>query len=123
VRTLLLTLAALALLATVAHADGAPSPWFSEARGSALKTIDLDSIGTGLSLNVYRVNPTRSIWADGCLLYDSSSNVVGGFGGVSTEPKGLPFADTFKAVFATVGVGVKLLKDDLTWAAYGTIHF
>lgn len=111
----------LVLAVATAHADAAPSPWFSEARGSIIKTVDLDSIGTGLSINVYRFTPERSLWADGCFLYDGSSNLIGGAGGLSTEVKGLPIIGGLPVDCA--GLGVKLLDNSVTPMAYLTVHF
>lgn len=116
------------LLVTAACAQDAPSPWFSEARWSALKTVDtLTSIGAGVSVNVYRFAPERSAWLDGCPIYDGVPGAVGGFGGLSTEIKGLPLLGFLLAPIAgvadCVGLGCKITKGETTVTAYVSTHF
>jgi len=121
-RLTLTVLAVLALASAALPADApAPSPWFTAARFSAMKTIDLDSIGTGLSVNVYKFAPERSLWADGCALYDGSSNLIGGAAGLSTEVKGIPIIGGLPVDCA--GIGAKFLDNEVTPMAYLTTHF
>ena len=137
-RTVTVVTIAVTVLACAAHAadlpdpTAAPSPWFSEARWSALKTADsLASIGTGLSVNVYRWTPERALWLDGCLLYDAPRELVGGFGGLSTEIAGLPIIESMLlplqvltgGALDTVGIGAKYSYGNFAVAAYVTSHF
>ena len=128
-RTLPLTVALAALLAgSIAVAEeAAPSPWFSEVRFAAMKSVDLDSIGVGGSLNVYKWSDGRSLWLDGCPIYDGSSNVLGGAAGLSTEAKGLPGVEMILrpvlSVIDCAGVGGKWVDGRLTWMAYVTTQF
>lgn len=116
------------LLTNVAPAQAAPaekSPWFSEICPSAMKTANsLTSIGTGLSLNIYRFSEDRSLWADGCLLYDGGRDVIGGFAGLSTEIDGLPFVEVILAPLQAdcVGAGGKW-DGTAEFLLYCTWHF
>jgi hypothetical protein len=128
IRTLLFTVALAALVAPVFAQDPAPSPWFSEAHWSALKTVDdLTTIGAGLAVNVYRFAPERSIWLDGCPLYDGGNKILGGFAGLSTEIKGLPVLEFILAPVASVadcvGLGLKVTKGEFAGAVYVSTHF
>jgi hypothetical protein len=116
------------LLANVVPAQAAPvekSPWFSEIHPSAMKTANsLTSIGTGLSINVYRLSAERSLWADGCLFYDGPQDVIGGFAGLSTEIDGLPFVEVILAPLQAdcVGAGGKW-DGTAEFLLYCTWHF
>lgn len=130
---LLLIFALLLLTATLVTAqEAAPSPWFSAVTPCAIKSTDsLTSIGTGLSINVYKWSEGRSLWADGCVLYDAPQEVIGGFAGLSTEIKGLPIIEAILAplqvltsdALDTVGFGCKYSRGDATPCAYVTSHF
>lgn len=107
-------------------ADEAPSPWFSDVNFSTIKTADaLASIGTGVSINVYRVAPERSLWLDLAPLYDAPRDVVGGFAGVSTEIAGLGVIETMLAPLGAdcVGYGGKYDGNTLESIIYCTWHF
>lgn len=116
------------LLTNVAPAQAAPaekSPWFSEICPSAMKTANsLTSIGTGLSVNIYRFSEDRSLWADGCLLYDGGQDVIGGFAGLSTEIAGLPFVEVILAPLQAdcIGAGGKW-DGTAEFLLYCTWHF
>ncbi len=123
--TAALTIVLLALLICAPAVADEPSPWFSEIHPSAMKTANsLTSIGTGLSVNIYRFSEDRSLWADGCLLYDGGQDVIGGFAGLSTEIAGLPFVEVILAPLQAdcVGAGGKW-DGTAEFMLYCTWHF
>lgn len=77
--------------------------WFDrhEARLCAMKSADmLESIGTGLSLQLKEFAPGHSLWADLCIQFAEDRN--SGFGGLSTEAEGLPIP-LIEAILKPVG--------------------
>lgn len=69
----------------------ADTDWFDrhELRWCAMKSADtLESIGTGISLQLKEFAPGHSLWGDVCVQFAEDRDSA--FGGLSTEAEGLP---------------------------------
>lgn len=126
----LAALIVLALLVAMTGAVADQAVYGHQVKWCALKTVEtLDSIGTGLSVELFPIAEDWSLWFDSTLLYDGVTEQLGAFGGLSTEIEKFPVLNIILKPMQTLsnnlldraGFGYSTQSQRLLW--YVTVDF
>lgn len=118
--------AGVALLLMITYPATAQQGWLTQVKPCVVKGIDgTTSIGVGGAIALYTWEDQRSAWIDLVPYFDSTSHVVGGFAGVSTEIEGTPLFEVLMKPLKPdcFGVGVKFKDGHTRGLIYGSWHF